>query len=467
MAHLPAEEAELSHVLLNALRSGRVDEDVQIFEEVRKVVEPFAVLRRTLQVWADELDERPTRAMAADVLLCFSVGLLCKEVHVTQTTECAGSVFNPDACRLVWHPRPAGLPGLIAGSSDSAAADFLYSLDLHPPPGLEWAAVLVLLPQSPVPCSNLCIAESSPLRSQRRHLKWLSCCLKWIEIALSAARVPARLPEPLFGLCSVGLGLLILSRVSSATERFSTARSLWADVVSAIRNLSRQAHLWAGRDEFIKFSRWLPALPAAMLCHLRRAEPELGAMLRASRGSRALQAADSSLSDREIQEVICRPEGMSSPRYVYLRIMALSTQLEVPELQKTALENELSRLGEALTACERSSEEVIQHYTRQTARLLFLWLALLPFALPSQLGVGAVLSHQLIAFGLLGIEDVGIQLEEPFKVLPLEGPCAKLAAECQALRVSWRRMQRGSEDKQALSFGDGKGDQSDQEVIRL
>ena len=27
-----------------------------------------------------------------------------------------------------------------------------------------------------------------------------------------------------------------------------------------------------------------------MLCHLRRAEPELGAMLRASRGSRALQA---------------------------------------------------------------------------------------------------------------------------------------------------------------------------------
>ena len=176
MAHLPAEEAELSHVLLNALRSGRVDEDVQIFEEVRKVVEPFAVLRRTLQVWADELDERPT------------VGLLCKEVHVTQTTECAGSVFNPDACRLVWHPRPAGLPGLIAGSSDSAAADFLYSLDLHPPPGLEWAAVLVLLPQSPVPCSNLCIAESSPLRSQRRHLKWLSCCLKWIEIALSAAR---------------------------------------------------------------------------------------------------------------------------------------------------------------------------------------------------------------------------------------------------------------------------------------
>ncbi|CAE7256644.1 unnamed protein product, partial [Symbiodinium sp. KB8] len=61
---------------------------------------------------------------------------------------------------------------------------------------------------------------------------------------------------------------------------------------------------------------------------------------------------------------------------------------------------------------------------------------------------------------------------EPFKVLPLEGPCAKLAAECQALRVSWRRMQRGSEDEKAhLRLGDGSQDKlkpnGDQEVIRL
>ncbi|CAE7237513.1 unnamed protein product [Symbiodinium sp. CCMP2592] len=179
------------------------------------------------------------------------------------------------------------------------------------------------------------------LQKPLSSLNYIAAAVLAYNLFLAPSGFPARLPEPLFGLCSVGLGLLILSRVSSATERFSAARSLWADVVSAIRNLSRQAHLWAGRDEFIKFSRWLPALPAAMLCHLRHAEPELGAMLRASRGSRALQAADSSLSDREIEEVIGRPEGMSSPRYVYLRIMALSTELEVPELQKTALENEL------------------------------------------------------------------------------------------------------------------------------
>ena len=42
-----------------------------------------SVPRRTLQVWADEPDEGPTRAMVADVLLCFRVDLLCEEVHVT------------------------------------------------------------------------------------------------------------------------------------------------------------------------------------------------------------------------------------------------------------------------------------------------------------------------------------------------------------------------------------------------
>ncbi|CAE7204558.1 unnamed protein product, partial [Symbiodinium natans] len=271
------------------------------------------------------------------------------------------------------------------------------------------------------------------------------------------------------------------SRVSSASERFGRARGLWADVVSTIRNVSREAHLWASRDEFLKFCRWLPALPAAMLCHARQTDmPELAEMLRASRGPRVLQASDDEgLSDRDIDEVMSRPVGMSPPRFVYLRIMALSSQLDIPKPQKAALEGELSRLSDALNACEWASEEVPEPYAKQTAGLLFLWLALLPLALPSELGVGAVLSQQLVAFGLLGIEDVGIQLEEPFKVLPLEAPCGKIAAECQALRVSWRRMRKGSEIRRTKAIPEsdrvfpcyGKENRrkprGDEEVIRL
>merc|ERR1711972_1265340 len=73
-------------------------------------------------------------------------------------------------------------------------------------------------------------------------------------------------------------------------------------------------------------------------------------------------------------------------------------------------------------------------YTKHTTRFLFLWLTLLPLALQGQLGVGCVFGEQLIAFGLLGIEDVGIQLEEPFSVLPVERIVTKVALESQVLR---------------------------------
>lgn len=50
--------------------------------------------------------------------------------------------------------------------------------------------------------------------------------------------------------------------------------------------------------------------------------------------------------------------------------------------------------------------------------------------------VGVVLVQQLLAFGLLGVEDVAIQLEEPFELLQMEGPCATMSAECQVLLES-------------------------------
>lgn len=47
-----------------------------------------------------------------------------------------------------------------------------------------------------------------------------------------------------------------------------------------------------------------------------------------------------------------------------------------------------------------------------------------------------MLVQQLLAFGLLGVEDVAIQLEEPFELLQMEGPCATMSAECQVLLES-------------------------------
>ena len=79
-------------------------------------------------------------------------------------------------------------------------------------------------------------------------------------------------------------------------------------------------------------------------------------------------------------------------------------------------------------ANERIFNPIPLVYTRLTARFLTVFLTLLPLALWGVLGdswnhwatIPATLS---ISFFLFGIEEVGIQIEEPFSILPLEAFC--------------------------------------------
>merc|ERR1712039_147021 len=81
-------------------------------------------------------------------------------------------------------------------------------------------------------------------------------------------------------------------------------------------------------------------------------------------------------------------------------------------------------------------------YTKHTTRFLFLWLLFLPFALQGQLGVGVVFAQQLLSFCLLGIEDIGVQIEQPFDVLPLKKICFKISNEGQIERANFDTMEK-------------------------
>lgn len=76
-------------------------------------------------------------------------------------------------------------------------------------------------------------------------------------------------------------------------------------------------------------------------------------------------------------------------------------------------------------------------YSKQTTTFLFLWLFFLPWGLGKPLGVGVVFAQQLLSFFLLGIEDIGIQIEQPFDVLPLKKIVGKIANETQIVRASF------------------------------
>ncbi len=76
------------------------------------------------------------------------------------------------------------------------------------------------------------------------------------------------------------------------------------------------------------------------------------------------------------------------------------------------------------------TSDVVDHFSH-TSRFLTIWLAFLPLSLYSTCGWATVPSAVIIAFLLLGIEEIGVSVEEPFSILPLGAhPLSYWESEC-------------------------------------
>jgi len=95
--------------------------------------------------------------------------------------------------------------------------------------------------------------------------------------------------------------------------------------------------------------------------------------------------------------------------------------------------------GDACETCERIfANPVPLVYTRHTARFLSAWLLLLPLGLWE--GFGSSWNHlallpaaTVVSIFLFGIEELAVQLEEPFSILPLEALCEEVAVAADAM----------------------------------
>merc|ERR1712232_428339 len=86
-------------------------------------------------------------------------------------------------------------------------------------------------------------------------------------------------------------------------------------------------------------------------------------------------------------------------------------------------------------ACEKILRTPIYTpYTKFTSRFLWLWCNALPLALYPLTGpLGTVPVSLLISFFMLGIEDIGSRVEQPFDVMPLWQYCSTVEQSCVQL----------------------------------
>lgn len=237
------------------------------------------------------------------------------------------------------------------------------------------------------------------------------------------------------------LSLLLAFRLTGAQSRASRAYDLWDDVLSICRSLL-QFRDSLRRDHFMELARWIPAFPAALLCHVNSGL-DLRTQLRQSRGPdhEAHEVPEiGGLTEAEIAEVMNRPAGISAPLFVVHRLAAISKKMDLSDTERMAMDAALSKLSNFVGSCEDVlPPSTPLGFATHTSRFLFLFLALLPLALQSQLGILTVFAEQIVAYIFLGIQSIAAALEEPFELLPISQILSQIALESQVLRDEWDR----------------------------
>lgn len=228
------------------------------------------------------------------------------------------------------------------------------------------------------------------------------------------------LPTLPFTLSSPALGLLLVFRTNAAYFRWMQGRDSWSRIVSHGKNLARMTSIFStdvdAVDEFTKVV-WL---------YCRSVMNKLSS-----------PDEDEELYKKEVREVFQdSPIGenvIRSPDRAISAWKEMSVQLHsLPTPDPKALietDKSIIILGECTSICEKIySSPVPIVYTRHTARYLSVWALLLPCALYSAFSgageVWAVLpASAVMAFFLFGIDELAMQLEEPFSILPMQVFC--------------------------------------------
>ncbi len=223
---------------------------------------------------------------------------------------------------------------------------------------------------------------------------------------------------------SIVLGLLLVFRTNTAYERFWEGRKAWGTLVNNVRNLARQ--IWVAIEEKdpqdieLKKSalRLLPAFAVAMKLHLRQqsVNPELEPLM-------------SPAQYQKLKSMNNPPLEIAFWIEDYMHEQYERNCLDVYQL--TGMNQLLNSMIDVLGGCERILKTPIPlAYAIHLKQLLLLYCLALPFQMVKDLSWGTGLVVALISFTLFGIEEIGIEIENPFghdaNDLPLDNICAAM-----------------------------------------
>lgn len=239
----------------------------------------------------------------------------------------------------------------------------------------------------------------------------------------AAGVMPAATSSVAHSLAGLALGLVLVFRTNSSFARLVEARVLLGNLVRCVRDLARLAQYIpeSAKVQRAEVVGYAAAVGYACDAHVRkgrtRANPEDPTAFRVDASSDIARI----LGEKRAEEY---NRAGNKPMYLAAAVSkSLKQGLEagMSEFMHSECEATVTELHKVIGGCERiQSTPIPVSYTRHTSRSLMLWLLTLPFALWPAMKLATVPAVFLVTYLMLGIDEIGVQIEEPFAVLPVK-----------------------------------------------
>jgi len=258
-------------------------------------------------------------------------------------------------------------------------------------------------------------------------------CISWLR-----NRIPGGMRQTMpLSICGNAIGLLLVFRTNNAYRRLEEARELCGQVLHFSREIvSRTTILWKNTTE--DATGGLPTSAVALVCRY------VAAFCWAFRdeyrdGNKRCEIMELLLPKRDAQWVLDQPSRpMAVHGLLRQHLYNYARSGEIPDQMHFFLESDLGHLAQTASSCERVfTSPIPPTMTRHGLRSLTLWFLALPAVMAAnQVQVPLTVAWTAaIAFIYVGIEELGVQVEQPFQIIPLWQLCTKVQKDIEELVV--------------------------------
>ncbi|MEW5307704.1 MAG: hypothetical protein WDW36_010082 [Sanguina aurantia] len=225
-----------------------------------------------------------------------------------------------------------------------------------------------------------------------------------------------------FNMMTFSLSLLLVFKITASYKRWWEARVLWGQTIGLTRSFLQQVLLWTPAPTRARLGpiavRWTIASMYVLKAHIRK-------------GGDKLEELQDDLPPNELAYLASWNNGPLGVAHVWTWIVQESGMH--PQLQ-AAVQLQVSEYVLNAAGCERILKTPMPvAFTRLTSRFLMLYLTGAPIVLWPATGWATILVAPFLAFLLLGVENIAVQIEQAFNVLPLEAMCATVKRDCKEL----------------------------------